>query len=85
MPVPGENPALDAETQMPTLMGISIAFGSVSTIIVLLRLYTRFHIIRSPGLDDYTIAFAQVRSFPPLVLPPYSPFKLHKEVRRMLY
>ncbi|KAK0719245.1 hypothetical protein B0H67DRAFT_486181 [Lasiosphaeris hirsuta] len=62
MPVPGENPAVDAETTVPIIVGISIAFVAVSTVIVLLRLYTRYVIVRSPGSDDVTIAIAQVLS-----------------------
>ncbi|KAK3342001.1 hypothetical protein B0T25DRAFT_438833, partial [Lasiosphaeria hispida] len=62
MPVPGENPEVDAETTVPIIVGISIAFVAVSTIIVLLRLYTRCVIVGSPGADDVTIAIAQVLS-----------------------
>jgi len=62
MPVPGDNPAQDAETLVPTLVGVSIALVSMSSIIVALRLYTRFFIVRSPGADDITIAVAQVLS-----------------------
>jgi hypothetical protein len=62
MPVPGENPKLDAETAVPIIYGISIAFVCVSSIIVALRLYTRYLIVRSPGADDATIAVAQVLS-----------------------
>lgn len=61
MPVPGENPELDAETQVPLLIGMSVGFLAVSTIAVLLRLYTRYIVIKAPGLDDITIAVAQVR------------------------
>lgn len=62
MPVAGENPQLDAETLVPTLVGVSVAFAAVSTIIVALRLYTRFAIVGAPGGDDLTIAIAQVLS-----------------------
>ncbi|KAK1827392.1 hypothetical protein QBC39DRAFT_176056 [Podospora conica] len=62
MPVPGENPQLDAETMVPTLIGVSATFAAVSTIIVALRLYTRFAIVGAPGGDDLTIAIAQVLS-----------------------
>ncbi len=62
MPVPGENPKLDAETAVPIIYGISIGFVCVSSIIVALRLYTRYLIVRSPGADDATIAVAQVLS-----------------------
>lgn len=62
MPVAGENPQLDAETLVPTLVGVSVAFAAVSTVIVALRLYTRFAIVGAPGGDDLTIAIAQVLS-----------------------
>ena len=62
MPVPGDNPELDAETMVPALIGVSVAFASVSTVIVALRLYTRFAIVSAPGGDDLTIAIAQVLS-----------------------
>jgi hypothetical protein len=62
MPVPGENPELDAESTVSTLVGVSVAFVSVSTLLVALRLYTRCFVVRSPGADDVTIALAQVLS-----------------------
>lgn len=62
LPQPGDNPARDAETLVPTLIGMSIAFVAMSTFIVAIRLYTRYFIVRSPGADDTTIAIAQVLS-----------------------
>ena len=62
MPAPGENPRLDAETMVPMLYGMSIAFVLMSSIIVSLRLYTRYIIVKAPGADDATIAVAQVLS-----------------------
>jgi len=62
MPVPGENPELDAETSVPTLVGVSIGLVSVSTLVVSLRLYTRCFVVRSPGADDLTIGLAQILS-----------------------
>jgi hypothetical protein len=62
MPVPGENPQRDAESMAPTLVGVSVTFAAVSTVIVALRLYTRFAIVGAPGGDDLTIAIAQVLS-----------------------
>ncbi|KAH8898089.1 hypothetical protein GQ53DRAFT_678044, partial [Thozetella sp. PMI_491] len=59
-PNPGDYPELDAETRVPILVGVSIAFLAFSSIMVLLRLYTRFFVVRSAGADDYTIVFAQV-------------------------
>ncbi|KAK1762900.1 hypothetical protein QBC33DRAFT_253416 [Phialemonium atrogriseum] len=60
MPFKGEFPELDAETRVPLLVGISIGFLCVSTVAVLLRLYTRYIVVKSPGSDDATIAIAQV-------------------------
>jgi uncharacterized membrane protein len=62
MPILGENPQLDAETKWPVLVGVSVAFVSVSTLAVLLRLYTRYVVVKAPGADDVTIAIAQVLS-----------------------
>ncbi|KAK3335121.1 hypothetical protein B0T19DRAFT_395014 [Cercophora scortea] len=62
MPIPGENPQLDAETRVPIVVGVSVAFVAVSTVVVLLRLYTRYAIVSAPGPDDLTIAIAQVLS-----------------------
>jgi hypothetical protein len=60
MPVPGENPELDAQTRVPLLWGIAIAFLVLSGTAVLLRLYTRQFVVRNVGLDDVTIAVAFV-------------------------
>lgn len=60
MPVPGADPVLDAETQVPILVALSVVFVAISTIVVFLRLYTRYVIVASPGPDDITIAIAQV-------------------------
>ena len=62
LPVPGQFPDLDAETQVPVLVGTSVAFALASSIAVVLRLYTRGYVVYSLGLDDATIAFAQVRA-----------------------
>lgn len=62
MPIPGDNPQLDAETRVPILIGMSVAFVTLSTVVVLLRLYTRYFVVCAPGPDDHTIAFAQILS-----------------------
>ena len=59
-PVPGANPALDAETLAPTLIGVSVAFIVFSMSIVVLRLITRYAVVNSLGLDDLTISIAVV-------------------------
>ena len=60
LPKPGQFPELDAQTRVPTLIGISVAFATASTVAVGLRLYTRGFVVRALGMDDATIAFAQV-------------------------
>jgi len=61
-PVPGENPALDAETRVPILVGTSIAFALAACIVVLLRLWTRYAVVKATGPDDITITVAVVLS-----------------------
>ncbi|KIH93894.1 hypothetical protein SPBR_06033 [Sporothrix brasiliensis 5110] len=58
--IPGENPALDAETRVPILIGTAVAFSIASSLVVMLRMYTRHAIVRAPGLDDYTMVVAAV-------------------------
>ena len=60
LPIPGQFPELDAETRVPILVGMSTGFVLASTIAVGLRLYTRGFVVRNLGMDDATIAFAQV-------------------------
>ncbi|KAK3328765.1 hypothetical protein B0H66DRAFT_596382 [Apodospora peruviana] len=62
VPVPGENPQLDAETRVPLLIGMSVAFVALSTLVVGLRLYTRYFVVSALGPDDLTISIAQVLS-----------------------
>ncbi len=63
MPAPGENPALDAETQAPIIIGISVAFLLAAAVIVLLRLYIRYILVHTYGFDDLLISFALVSIF----------------------
>lgn len=60
MPAPGENPTLDAETRVPILIGVSVAFMILSVTVVLLRLFTRYAVVKALGSDDYTILIAVV-------------------------
>lgn len=64
LPEPGEFPKLDIETQVPIIIGVCSAFMIMSTIIVVLRLYTRYRLIKAAGEDDITIGVAQVRPLP---------------------
>ena len=60
MPTLGADPALDAETRVPVLVGTSVAFTVAASLVVLLRLYTRSVIVHTLGIDDYTMAAAAV-------------------------
>ena len=40
---------------------VSVAFTVLATLSVSLRLYTRWFIVRAPGIEDYLIAIATVR------------------------
>jgi hypothetical protein len=48
------------ETRFPDILAILLVGSILSTIVVVLRLITRFAIIRTAGPDDYMIAVAQV-------------------------
>ena len=39
---------------------VSTIFTALALLIVLLRLYTRFFLVRSPGIEDYGITLAMV-------------------------
>ncbi|CAK7210381.1 hypothetical protein SBRCBS47491_000761 [Sporothrix bragantina] len=58
--VPGEDPLLDAETRVPILIGTAIAFCIATSLVVILRLYTRQAIVRVIGIDDYTMLVAAI-------------------------
>lgn len=45
----------------PVFLGLDWAVFSLSTIIVVLRLYTRLCVTRNLGFDDATIALTQAR------------------------
>lgn len=56
------DPALAAETQVPTIYGLTVTLTALSTVVVALRFYTRLHILGNVGSDDATIGLAQVLS-----------------------
>lgn len=60
LPQPGEFPDLDAQTQVPIIIGVTAAFITISSIVVALRLYTRYRLIKAAGEDDVTICVSQV-------------------------
>jgi hypothetical protein len=43
---------------------ISVAFTALATIIVALRLYARFFVVRCAGIEDYGIVLAMVKRPP---------------------
>lgn len=59
-PEPGEYPDLDAQTQVSIIIGVCAAFMVLSTLVVSLRIYTRYGLIKAAGEDDITIVVAQV-------------------------
>ena len=61
-PVPGENPSLDAETRVPILIGTSVAFAVAASLVVLLRLFTRYAVVKAVGADDITMLAAVILS-----------------------
>lgn len=52
--------ALRAESQAPLINSLSIVFVTLSTLAVVLRIYTRHRILAIVGADDISIAVAQV-------------------------
>ncbi|PMD32586.1 hypothetical protein L207DRAFT_639887 [Hyaloscypha variabilis F] len=52
--------ARSGESKFSTILAILLVGGTLSTTVVVLRLITRFYIIRTAGLDDYFIGVAQI-------------------------
>ena len=61
-PVAGDNPELDAQTLAPILIGTSVAFAVAASLVVLLRLFTRYAVVKAVGADDITMFVAVVLS-----------------------
>ncbi|KAI9824684.1 MAG: hypothetical protein M1826_007262 [Phylliscum demangeonii] len=55
-------PAVEAQSQYPTIIAVCVALTTVMSVVIGLRLYVRAIMIRSVGADDYTILFAAVCS-----------------------
>lgn len=53
-------PLLSLSTCTMYVLPVSITFVSVATIVVALRLYTRFRLVHSPWWDDWFLVFALV-------------------------
>ncbi len=54
--------AASGETRWPTILAVLLVGCGLSTTAIILRLITRFAIIRTAGPDDYIIGVAQVWS-----------------------
>lgn len=59
-PLTADQIARISETRFPAILAILLVGCILSTSVVVLRLITRFYIIRTAGADDYMIAVAQV-------------------------
>ncbi len=47
-------------TRAPTIIGVYCAMTSLSILCTAARLYTRFRLVRSPGMDDAVIVLSLV-------------------------
>lgn len=54
------SPALDQISEYPTILGVCITLSILTTVIVLLRGFTRARILKVLGIDDYVIFFSCV-------------------------
>ena len=52
-------------TRAPTLIGVFAAMIVLSVLCAAARIYTRFHLLRLPGVDDAVIVFSIVRLLGP--------------------
>lgn len=55
------NHALDGQSSSELMIGLSIGLGSICTIVVAARIYTRTIMLHNAGLDDLMIVVTQVR------------------------
>lgn len=55
-----EKERLMGETRGPMALGVIFSFWGLSVIVVSLRLFVRFKMIKKPGLDDWMIAVSEV-------------------------
>lgn len=53
------NPALDAQSKVGAVIGLSVGFATLSTVIVSCRIYTRT-VLKSTGIDDAFIIAGQI-------------------------
>jgi hypothetical protein len=59
---PDGSAVLPDESQSDTVIIVSAVLTGLSTVVVLLRLYTRQCILKTAGADDWTMALAQLLS-----------------------
>jgi uncharacterized membrane protein len=58
--MPAINAATQEESQAPLINALAIIFVVLSTVSVVLRLYTRKRVLDNLGADDVTISVAQI-------------------------
>jgi hypothetical protein len=51
---------LEKQTQAPTLVAIALGFISATTVVIVLRMYTRLFMLRMAGPDDWSVLVAMV-------------------------
>ncbi|CAG8981129.1 hypothetical protein HYALB_00005844 [Hymenoscyphus albidus] len=54
------SPEVDAQSNYPLILGVTIPLLVLMLTVVVLRIYVRVSILRSPGPDDWCIAVAAV-------------------------
>lgn len=54
------NHSLDHESTSELMIGLTATLGVISTVVVILRMYTRLVLLRNAGLDDLMIVVTQV-------------------------
>jgi hypothetical protein len=60
--LPTLTPAQEAETNLPRILSLTILFHVLAIAFVMIRMYTRFIIVKTPKLDDVLAIAAAVNS-----------------------
>ena len=58
------SPAVNADSNYPTILGVSITLVVLMLVIVCLRFYVRAHMLNAVGPDDWVIAAGAVSQTP---------------------
>lgn len=58
------DPAVDAQSEWPTIVAVCISLTALMATTVGLRLYVRAWMIKSVGIDDYVMLFSMVSKIP---------------------